>query len=518
MSGWHALTRGRGMSPFKAGLIAIVAIVIGVYFAFARGLPFGDHYELKIHFDESVNVKERQPVRIAGVDVGKVVKVEHADPPKRLVEVTVRIDDEGRPVHEDAQVKIRPRMFLEGNWFLEMSPGTDGSPELKDGGTIPVHRTSSPVQLGQVFSILQSDTRQNIRRIFREYGSALEGEGARGFNRSIPYWEPAYRNSAIVQDATLGLNPHDLSDYIDSAGRVARGLDRSPTALKSLITDFDTAAGAFAREATSLETAIEELPRTLAAARPALAKLNDAFPPLRRLTADLRPSVRETGRTIDVSFPFIQQTRRLVSRAELRGLVADLRPTVPNLARLTRDTVPLFETLRESAGCENEVFDHFSNDRLEDPFFPATGKIYEEAPKPLPSLAAESRNGDANGQWFHVLVSAGDYTVNIGDDINGNPQFAQAYFPVLGSIPPSPPKGYRPPLRPEVPCETQEPPDLRVNPGPGDPVVAKGLPSTPKARAAHERAKNRAVRFLRRDLERLDLDEQYRVSPKEIGR
>jgi hypothetical protein len=161
------------------------------------------------------------------------------------------------------------------------------------------------------------------------------------------------------------------------------------------------------------------------------------------------------------------------------------------------------------------VFNDFSNDRLEDPYFPATGRIFEEAPKPLPSLSGESRNGDGNGQWFHVLVSAGDYTVNIGDDINGNPQFAQAYFPILGSQPPTPKR--RPPLRPDVPCETQEPPDLRSNAGPPDPVVARGLPNTPKARRQYERAKQRAVRFMRRDLERMDLDRLFRVSDREIG-
>ena len=507
--------RPQGMSPFKAGVITLAVIVIGVYFAFARGLPWGDHYEIKAVFSDSVNAKERQPVRIAGVDVGEVVRVEHPEAGERKVEITMRIKDEGRPIHKDAQVKIRPRMFLEGNWFMELSPGTESSPELEDGGTIPVQQTAAPVQLGQIFAVLQKDTRENIRSVFREYGSALEGEGAAGFNRSIPYWEEAYRDTALVQDATLGLGEHDLSDYVDSAGRVARGLDRSPEALRALITDFDTAAGAFAREATNLETAIGELPRTIQAARPALQKLNEAFPAVRRLTADLRPTVRETGLTIDVSFPFIQQTRRLLSKAELRGLVADLRPTVPDLARLTRDTVPLYEALRESAGCENELFDKFSNDTVPDPVFPATGKIYEEAPKPLPSLAGESRSGDANGQYFHVLVSAGDYTVNIGDDLNGNPQFAQAYFPILGSQPPTPRR--RPPLRPEVPCETQEPPDLRSNQGPPDPVVAQGLPNTPKAKARYERAKNRAVGFMRRDLKRLGLDKQFRVSPKEIG-
>ena len=97
------MRRARGISPLRAGLISIVVVVVAVYFAFAREMPFRDHYEIKVHFVESVNVKERQPVRIAGVDVGKVVKVEHADPPHRRVEVTVRIEDDGRPVHKDAR-------------------------------------------------------------------------------------------------------------------------------------------------------------------------------------------------------------------------------------------------------------------------------------------------------------------------------------------------------------------------------------------------------------------------------
>jgi acyl-CoA thioesterase II len=33
--------------------------------------------------------------------------------------------------------------------------------------------------------------------------------GARGFNRSLPYWEPAYRDTAIVADAIV----HERSDF-----------------------------------------------------------------------------------------------------------------------------------------------------------------------------------------------------------------------------------------------------------------------------------------------------------------
>jgi hypothetical protein len=398
-------------------------------------------------------------------------------------------------------------MFLEGNWFLDLRPGTPSSGDLPDGATLPIAQTRGPVQLGQLFTALQADTRKNLQTLLDEYSSALKGEGADGYRRSIPYWEPAYRSSAIVQDATLGVLQHDLSEYIDTSGRVARGLDRSPEALKALIADFNTAAGAFAREATNLSLTIEELPRTLAAARPALFALNEALPPFRRFARDLEPALEESGVTVDVALPFLQQARGLVSEDELRGLANDLRPTAPALARLTELTAPLYEEVRLASSCENEVLHKWSTDRIEDPNFPAQGRVYEEAPKPLPGLAAESRNGDANGQWVHVLTSAGDRTVNIGNGF-----FAQAYRPLIGTNPPKP--DARPPLRPEVACETQEQPDLRTRVGPPDTEVARGLPDTPVARRRWREAKDEAVGVVRKHLRERGLQRQYRVADR----
>jgi phospholipid/cholesterol/gamma-HCH transport system substrate-binding protein len=499
------------MPPFRAGLLALVVIAVASYFAFAKEVPLRSHYEISAAFQSANNVKPRQPVRIAGVEVGKVVAVEHPEAGSERAVIRMRIHDEGRPVHRDATVKIRPRLFLEGNWLIDLEPGTPDQPEIEDGGVIPIQQTKGPVQLSQVLTALQSDTRKNLQTLLAEYSSALEGDGARGFRRSIRHWEPAYRDSAIVQDATLGQGEHDLSGYIDGAGRMARGLDRSPRQLRNLITDFDTAAGAFAREAGSLERAIAELPRTLRAAQPALAELNDSFPSLRRFARDLEPSVREAGDTIEVALPFLRQARQLVSPAELRGLARDLRPTAPALARLTERTPGLYEQVRLAAGCENEVLSPFAQDRLEDPNFPATGKVFEEAPKPLPGLAGESRNGDANGQWVHVLNSAGDRSVSLG---NGN--FAQALFPILGTNPPLPKA--RPPLRRDVACETQERPDLRTRVGPGEPEVARGLPDTAAARSRYRDARDAAVGWLKKQVKVEGLEGEYRVQPEEITR
>jgi hypothetical protein len=344
---------------------------------------------------------------------------------------------------------------------------------------IQASRTSTPVQFDQVLTTLDSDTRDNLKRLLEEYSTGLSGTGGIGFNKSIAYWESAYKNSAIVNDATLGQQQHDLSGYINSAGTVAEALDRSPEALKSLITDLNTTANAFAREQGNLEQAVAELPRTLRAARPALAALNAAFPPVRRLVVDFRPAVRSSGPTIDASLPFVKQARKLVSKAELRGLVADLVPTVPALARLNNATVALLHQVRLSSSCQNQVILPWSNDGVVDPNFKTNMgsgtiqlKVFEEGVRFLPGIASESRTGDANGQWFRVLPGNGTNTYDLG--LAGQKFVGQSLFPILGA---NPPRLTQPPIRPHVPCETQHKPSLST-------VQSSGLAARPARKSA----------------------------------
>ncbi len=38
----------------------------------------------------------------------------------------MEISDEGRPIKQDATFKLRPRLFLEGNLFVDVNPGSPG--------------------------------------------------------------------------------------------------------------------------------------------------------------------------------------------------------------------------------------------------------------------------------------------------------------------------------------------------------------------------------------------------------
>jgi phospholipid/cholesterol/gamma-HCH transport system substrate-binding protein len=499
--------RRRGLSPFTVGLVALIVTIIGVYLGFTKSIPFRHHYEVKAAFKSANNLRTASPVRIAGVEVGKVTKVERAHEGDEGAVVTMRIQDKGRPLRADAHFKIRPRIFLEGNFFVDVQPGMSGK-EVADGHTFPVQQTDTPVQLDEVLTALQTDTREDLRTLLREYAAGLKGKGAQGFNRSIKYWKPAYRDSAIVSEAMLGEKEHDLSGYVDRGGVVAGALDRNREQLKNLITNFRVTAGAFARENTNLEAAIAELPRTLRVAGPALDALNASFPGLRGFARDIRPGVESSEETLDVTMPLIKQLRGLVSQSELRGLTADLRPTVPALASLANESVPLSKQIREASSCQTGVILPWSEDKLVDQKFPSTGPVYTELPKPFPGLAGESRSGDANGQWFRVLAAGGTNLVTFGPGVYGT-----TALPLLGVNPPRPKE--RPPLRNDVPCENQQTPDLRSTPG-APPPQRKADTSSKLFKDRWAKVRKYGIDLMRLALKREGLADKLKVVDRDL--
>ena len=479
-----------GMTPFKAGVIGIIVTLVAVYLGFTKKIPFQSHFEIQAAFRSSNNIKPNSPVRIAGVEVGKVSKVEPTAPGADSAVVTMRIEDNGRPIRADATAKIRPRIFLEGNFFVDLTAGSPSAPVLEDGDTIPATQTSTPVQFDEVLKALKSDTRADLQLTLAELADAYDSGLAKEFNRSLRDQAPAFRFSAIVAEALLGRRPHDLSNTIRDFGTTAAAIDRSPPRLRSLLVNFNVFARSLAVENDDLAEAVEELPRTLAAAGPALDSLNAAFPSARRFAIGALPGVRSSGPAIDALRPLVAELSGLVGEQELRGLSRDLRRATPSLVRLSERSLPLWRQLRPLASCLNEVVLPWSQDTVPDAAFPASGPVYQTAVKWLPGINGESRSFDANGMWFKVLGSGGLETFQLGQGL-----FGLSLFPVVG-VNPQPPTSGRPPLRPDVPCETQEPPNLDSEPA-GPPTTTQTDTSSPVYQERYQKALETAILSLR---------------------
>ena len=226
----------------------------------------------------------------------------------------MELKDSALPLHADATAKIRPRIFLEGNFFVDLKPGTPGAPKLDSGDTIKISQTATPVQLDEVLTSLQSDSREDLKALLDGLNTALNSKPTRGEDADPP----------LARGQTAAESFNDALDDIPAAERstaqVLRGAARhrararrraadprhgatrptsstaTRTQLKDLITNLNTTTATFASESTNLRASIRELAPTLRSANAPSTSLNAAFPPTRAFaTRDPAGRARDAG-------------------------------------------------------------------------------------------------------------------------------------------------------------------------------------------------------------------------------
>jgi ABC-type transporter Mla subunit MlaD len=466
------------------GLVLIVVIAVASLLAYTKTLPWSHQYTIKAVFSTAQTVAPNSPVRIAGVNVGKVTSVEslvappsqmasaggqgsssNGPPGRQAAVVTMQINDEGLPIHNDATFSLRPRLFLEGNLFVDLRPGSPNAPVAEDGHVFGMGQTSVSVQLDQVFSTLQTDVRSNLKVLLHSLGDAfIKYGGAKGFNTLYRTSGGAFKNTSLVNEALLGTEPHDLSGFVRNLDSTVRALDANRSDLQGLITNLRIVTGALAAHDRDLARAVSLIPPTLDAARPAFAALNGAFPKVRAFAREALPGVRSTPAALTASMPLLRQLNGLLSKRELRGLTHDLRPAIPDLTKLTLRSIPLLDQSRSLASCANQVLIPFFQSPLPDPDPDAVNnqltnsKVYPQMAYASEGLGGISRSGDANGQPSFVLASSGPNIVSTPGE-GGNTFVGTTFAPIIGARP-AISSSLKTPFRPGVPCEKQQPPNL----------------------------------------------------------
>jgi phospholipid/cholesterol/gamma-HCH transport system substrate-binding protein len=480
-------------SPVAVGLIALAVAVVIVFLGFTKDIPFTTPFQVRATFESANSIRPGSPVRIAGVQVGKVQSVEAEEGTDAAV-VVLQIKKDGLPLHTDATAKIRPRIFLEGNFFVDLKPGSPSAPILEDGGTLKVTQTATPVQLDEVLTALQSDSRQDLKDLLDGLAVALtskptaaedrdadplaRGEtAAKSFNDAYDDIPAAERSTAQVVEAFLGTEPgRDLARLIDGTARTTGALIRNESALQGLITNFNATMAAFASEAGNLRTSIRELPGTLESANRALASLNEAFPPTRAFAREIIPGVRETPATIKAAFPWMDQARPLMGRKELGGLASELSPATRDLAKLTDRAIDLLPQTNLTSRCARDVILPTGDVVIQDEFTSGV-ENYKEFFYTLVGLAGEGQNFDGNGMYVRFQTGGGSHSVSLGESSPGSGDlFGNNVAVPLGNRPFYP--GKRPPYRPTATCYKQTPPSLN------GPAAAKTPPRGGAALAA----------------------------------
>lgn len=463
---------------WAAGIIAAVAILAVCWVVFGGPTPFGGSaYRLKAVFTVQTELHLASPVRVAGVNVGKVVSITRVGGSSPAAVVTMDIDREGLPIHRDATLNIRPRLFLEGNYYVDLSPGSPGAPLLHSGQVLPAAHTSGPVQLDRVLSSLNANARSNLQTLVQGFGAALNDRpsaaadatadpsqrgltAAQSLARSLTDSAAAFRASALVNQALLGERPHELSGAVTGLSKTFTGLSASGSHLSDLVTSFNTTMGALAARQGDLSQTIALLPGTLRAADAALGPLEASFGPTRTFARELEPGVRRLGPTITAALPWLTQARTLFSGRDLGGLLTDLTPAVQGTAATLRSTRKLLGGAYALAGCFNHTIIPTGNERISDPPLTTGLRDYQELLQSAVGIASSAQNIDGNGRYLRSSTGGGADRVQTGSMAGQGPLYGNAVLPPLGTRPAFDPQA--PKLNRAVSCLKENPPNLNA--------------------------------------------------------
>jgi phospholipid/cholesterol/gamma-HCH transport system substrate-binding protein len=292
---------------------AIVAALVVVAVILLSG---GGDTTYKLRFQNAGQLVKGDEVQVGGRAVGSINAIELTPDNQALVTVSMR---EFAPLHEGTIGIIRSTS-LSGiaNRYISLTLGPNSAPELKDGATIASSRTTTPVDLDQLFDTLDPKTRKGLQDVIQGSAQWYDGRTREG-NMSARYFNPFLQTtSRLVSEADS--DQESLTRFIVESSALVTALAERRDDLTNLVTNANTTAGAIADENVAFADSLELLPTTL-------RRGNTTFVNLRSTLDDLDVLVNASKPVAPRLAPFFR---------ELRPLVAAARPTIADLRRLVR--------------------------------------------------------------------------------------------------------------------------------------------------------------------------------------
>jgi virulence factor Mce-like protein len=382
--------------------LALFGAVMG--FAFLGGtVPFWPKggYTVKAEFDTAANVTTKTPVRMRGVKVGKVEKVERNANADGVV-VTMRINDDNGTIdlRRDARAHIYWRTLLGFAFYIELDGGSE---QAKLGGaTIPMSRTTAQVEFDEALAAIDKPSREGIRTVFREFDEGFDPDEGSRAGRTLDALGPAMRQVGPGLDALRGTESGDLTRVVRNSSRLMGALARNEVELGQVIANGNAAIGVTAARRADLGQILAQGPETLRSTRTTMVRLRTTLGELDPIADDLRPGARKLDDAAVALRPALDELTPLLDRAN--PLLRSLRPAVSRLGTAARAGVPLLEKLDPTV------------DRLNEKLLPALSKenpetdlkVYEMVGPTIAAVQSSAQQFDSRGhvQRFHALEAS----------------------------------------------------------------------------------------------------------------
>jgi phospholipid/cholesterol/gamma-HCH transport system substrate-binding protein len=353
----------RAIKTHASDFVAIIALLIlslGVAgyilnherlrFPLIQSSPFTMYAQFQTA--QAVTPGQGQSVRVSGVQIGDIGAVT-----LKNGYATVKLDINQKYknlIRQNATALLRPRTGLK-DMFIELNPGTKSSPIAKPGFTIPVSNTNPDINLDEVLSSLDSDTRSYLDLLVNAGGEGLKGRGDQ-LAQVLEKFEPTHRDLARVNQA-VAQRGADLRSLVHSLATLNTALAAKQGQIVQLVDSSSRVFHAFASEDSNIQRAVADLPSTLRQTTATLAKVQTFAQQLGPAAQNLLPAAHALP-AANQALANLSRPSAPIVKNEIRPFVVAARPDVRNLR-------PAANKLAAATPSLSKVFvtlNHFEND------------------------------------------------------------------------------------------------------------------------------------------------------------
>jgi virulence factor Mce-like protein len=346
--------------------LSCFGLLLYLWSAFGGPVPLKPRgYQFKASFDEATQLAQEADVRISGVTVGKVKKIELGDDGR--TEATIEMDEKYAPVRSDSKGILRQKTLL-GETYVEMTPGTNGAPYLPEGDKLETKNIESTVELDEIFRSFDPKTRKAFQVWQQEVAVGIAERGG-AFSDALGQLEPFAVDTNEVLE-TLNSQARAVKQVVRDTGTFFEALTENDGQLASLITNSNRVWSTTAQRDQEIRETFVALPTFIDESNKSLRALEAYAENTNPLITELHPWARVASETLVDLKALVPSFNRLMQGlgpavdASKKGFPAGeqfldgLRPLLGQLDPFLRNLNPFF---RQVSLYRNELTAFFGN-------------------------------------------------------------------------------------------------------------------------------------------------------------
>ena len=324
------LQRSAFTNPVLIGAVTVLVAIVAVFLAYNAntGLPFVPTRVLKVDMANGVALVAGNDVDQGSYRIGLISEMRPIELANGTVgaQLTLQLNEASGRVPLDSTATILPRSLL-GLKYLELNYGHSHR-VYADGGTMPLSRTTVPVQFDDINSMFDAKTRPAIEQNLAGYGDVLTARGS-SLNDTIASLPALFGHLRPV--AAYLSDPHtELTRFLGALNGFFSTISPVAQVNARWFTDQATTFAAISQSPSDLEATIRQSPPTLDVSTASLKVQQPLLADLTTFSDYMAPATAELRAALPNVNPALIAGVRVLPRApamnqELKGVLNALK-------------------------------------------------------------------------------------------------------------------------------------------------------------------------------------------------